>query len=64
MIEGFLLDWIDAEAARSPVGGQDYFVVDPGSDVAEAALSIAQFALAWAEIALNPAIIDCVPIGG
>ena len=63
VVEGLLLDWIDTKSGRAPVTDKLDLVVQPLADIAEPALALPQPAVARAEVALNPAIIQSVPSG-
>src|SRR6202040_3637555 len=62
MIERFLLDRIDAEARRTAVGGQHHRVALARTHEAQAALALVQLAIARAEVALDAAVVQAVPI--
>src|SRR5262249_55494722 len=62
VVERFLLHRVDAEPARSAVGGEDDAVVLPRADEAEAALALVESAVARAEIALDPPVLQRVPV--
>jgi hypothetical protein len=44
MVQGLLLDRVDAEAARAPIGRQDDLVALPRSHETEGALALMQLA--------------------
>ena len=62
MVERLLLDGVDAEAARSAVGGEHDLAAVAGADEAEPALAVVQLAGARAEVALGAAVIQAVPV--
>lgn len=64
MIERFLFDRIDAEAAGAPVRGQDDLIALADAHKAECALSVVQFAQARAQVALKTAVTKKVPVSG
>jgi hypothetical protein len=61
MIERLLLDRIDAEARRAPVGREHHRVAHARANEACAALTLVQLAVAGAEIALHAAIVEAMP---
>ena len=64
VIERLLLDRIHAESAGSPVGRQDNLTVLTGADETEAALTFPKGAEARADVALDPAVLEPVPVLG
>jgi hypothetical protein len=62
MIERFFFDRVYTEAAGAAIGSQDNRIVVSGTDEAKAALAFAQLAIPGTDIALQPAIIDPVPV--
>jgi hypothetical protein len=62
VVQRLLLDWIDAEAARAPVRRQHDLLALASADEAQAALAVAQRAPARADVALQPTILDAVPV--
>src|SRR6516225_6892119 len=64
MIERLLLNRIDAKARRTSIGRQDHLVALAHSHEAEAALPLMQFAVPRADVALDPSVVDPVPLGG
>jgi len=64
MVKRFLLDRINAEAAGTTVGGQNDLIVLIGTHETETMLAFVQLAEAGTEIALDPAILQPVPILG
>src|SRR5262249_42348568 len=64
VIERLLLDRVDAEAARAPVAREHDLAVLAGADEAEAALALPQLAGARADVALDPAVVEAVPVAG
>ena len=63
MIERFLLDRIDAESARTPIGEQLDRAVFDAAHKTQTALSLVHLAMTRADIALNAPVLDCVPVG-
>jgi hypothetical protein len=64
MIEGFLLDGIDAESARAAPGGQDDRIVFSSTHEAEATLTFMKTAQAGTDIASDAAIVEESPVVG
>ena len=64
MIEGLLFDGIDAEAAGASVAGEDHRALVAGADEAEPGLALLDMTVAGAEVALDPAVIQPVPVAG
>jgi hypothetical protein len=64
MIEGFLLDGVDAESTRTAVSGQDNRIVLAGSHEAEAALAFVKTAKPGTDIASDAAIVEQSPVAG
>src|SRR5215472_16077405 len=62
MVERFLLDRIDAEAAGPPVGRQHHRVALAHPDETESPLPLVQAAGPRAHIALHPPIPGAVPV--
>jgi hypothetical protein len=62
MVERLLFDRIDAEATGAAVGRQHDRTRLTGTDEAKPALTFVQLAIARAEIALYPTIIEHVPV--
>src|SRR5262249_18705447 len=62
MVERLLLDRVDAEAARAPVGREHDLVALARPDEAEAALPVAQLALTRTDVALEAAVRERVPV--
>jgi hypothetical protein len=62
MVQWLLLDRIDAEARGTAVGRQDDLVVVAGSHETKAALPFAQLAEPRAEITLDAAVLEVMPI--
>ena len=62
VIERLFLDRVDAKAARATVRGQDDLAVEATPHETQAALSLSQLTKAGTEIALNPVVIQAVPI--
>jgi hypothetical protein len=62
MIERLLLDRIDTEAARAPIGEElDLSAFGPANE-AQSTLALVQLARSRADIALHPAIVQRVPV--
>src|SRR5690242_2054601 len=64
MVERFLLDRVDAEPTRPAVAGEHDLVVESGADEAQAALALTQFAGTRTDIALDPAVVEAMPVRG
>ena len=64
VVQRLLLDRVEAEAARPAVGGEHDLVALAGPHEAEAALSLAELAGARAHVALDPAVVELMPVGG
>ncbi len=62
LVQRLLLDRIDAEPGRPPVGRQHHAVVDPLAHEAGAALALVQPAIARAQVALDAAVLERVPV--
>lgn len=62
MVERLLFNRVDAESAGTAIGREHDLVVLARPNEAQPALPLAQFAEARANIALNAAVIDFVPI--
>ena len=62
MVERLLFDRIDAEPRGAPVGGQYHLLAFAHAHEAGAALAVAQLAITRAQIALDAAIIQPVPV--
>ena len=62
MIEWFLLDRIDAEAAGSAIGRENHLVARPPAHETKSTLSFMQLAESRAEIALHTAVLQPMPI--
>jgi hypothetical protein len=58
MRQRLLLDGIDAETRRAPVGRQDQPVAVARADEAETSLPVGQVTLARAQVALQPAVVS------
>ena len=61
VIERLLLDRVDAEARRAPVGREHHRVADALAHEARAALAFVQPAVARAQVALDAAVVEHVP---
>jgi hypothetical protein len=64
MIQRLFLNRIYTEAAGSPVGGQDDLILPPFAHEAEALLPLLELTEAGAEVALNAAILQLMPVLG
>src|SRR6516162_5126196 len=64
VVERLLLDRIDAEPARASVACELHLVVDPAADEAESALALVKFAGAGTYVALDPPVVEAVPVFG
>lgn len=62
MVERFFFDRVDAKATGQSIAQQTYFVSDSAADKTEAALSVIQLAKARAQVALEFAIFQRVPV--
>ena len=62
MVEWLLFDRVDAKAGRPAVGSEHDRVVLPRAHEAETALAFMQLAEARAEIALDAAVVQRVPV--
>src|SRR5262249_49514291 len=62
MIEGVLLDRIDAESGRAAVGGEHHPVALTRAHETQTALAFVQPAIARAQVALDAPILEPVPI--
>ncbi len=62
VVQRLLLDRIDAEPRRATVARQDDRVAAARAHETQAALALVQPALARAEIALDPAVVETVPV--
>ena len=62
MVERFFLDRVDAEAARAAVGRQNDLVAFPGANETKPALPFIELAEAGAEIALDSAVVEKMPV--
>jgi hypothetical protein len=59
--EGLLLDRVDEETRGAAVGGQDHGVALALAHEAEAALAVAQRAVARTDVALDAIVVDGMP---
>ncbi len=64
MVERFFLDRVYTEAAGAPIGGEHDAVALAFTHKTYALLAIVQFAKTRAQVALQAAIIDFVPVTG
>ncbi len=64
VVQGFLLDGVDTEAAGSAVGGKDYLAAFVHPDKAETALPLAELTGPWAEVALHTPVLQAMPVVG
>src|ERR1700737_4728557 len=62
VVERLLFHRVDAEPARPPVAGELHLIVDPTADEAQAALAFVKFAGARTDVALNPAVVEAMPV--
>ena len=62
MIEGLLLDGVDAIAARAAIGGEHNLIVGPGTHETQPALALVEFAQSRAQIALDAPVFQGVPV--
>jgi len=62
VVERLLLHGVHAEPARATVGRQDDLVVHAGPDKAQPALALVQPTCARTHVALNPAVLQQVPV--
>jgi len=62
--ERLLLDRIDAEPAGASVAGELHLVVNPAADEAQSALALVKFAGARTYVALDPPVVEVVPVFG
>jgi hypothetical protein len=62
MMEGLLLDWVDAKTTGPAVSRKHDSPILPGPDEAEAALPLMQFAKTRAEVALNASVVKRLPV--
>jgi len=62
VVQRFLLDRVDAKAARAAVARQYQLFVGASPHETHAALLIAQFAVARAQVALQSPILEPVPV--
>ena len=62
MVERLLFDGIDAETAGAPIRGQHHGVAPPAAHEAQPALAIVQLAVARAQVALQTAVVQLVPV--
>jgi len=62
VVQGFLLDGIDAVAARAPVGGEHQFVAPAGAHEAQSALAIVELAKSGADLALDSTVGEWPPV--
>ena len=64
MIEWFFLDGIDAESARTAVGGQDDRIVFSSTHEAETTLAFMKTAQPGTDIASDAAVVEESPVVG
>jgi len=62
VIEGFFLDRVDAEAAGAAPGRQQDLVARAAAHEAQPALALAQLAEAGTQVALDPPVVQPVPV--
>src|SRR5262249_10546872 len=61
LVERLLLDRVDAESRRAPVGGEHHRVAGTRAHEADDALTLAVASFAWAEGALDAAVVEAMP---
>jgi hypothetical protein len=64
MIERFLFNGVNAKPAGTTIAGQYNFPFVATTHKAQTLLAFMQFAIARTDIALNPAIIEGMPMAG
>jgi hypothetical protein len=64
MVQWFLLDWIDAEAAGATVADELYLTIETLAHIAQTPLPLLQMTVARAQVALELAIGQLVPVTG
>lgn len=64
MIQRLFLNRVHAEAAGSPVRGQDDLILSAFAHEAQTLLPFLEFADPWTEVALDAAVIQAVPVLG
>jgi len=62
MIERLFFDRINAESTRTTVADQLYFIIEALAHVAKSSLSLAQVAMARAQVALQASILETMPV--
>jgi hypothetical protein len=62
MIQGFLLDRIDAETRGASVGGEHHPIALSTAHEAKTTLALVKLAEAWADITLNATVLESVPM--
>src|SRR5262249_41980633 len=62
LVERLLLDWVDAETRRAPVGREHHGVARALSNEARATLTFMQAAVTRAQVALDAAVVQPVPV--
>jgi hypothetical protein len=62
MVQRFFFYRIDAIAAGTTIGGEDYPAIQAGTHKTQAPLALVKFAFARAEITLDAAIVEKVPV--
>ena len=62
VVEWFLFDGVDTESTRPAVGREYDFPVLTGSDKAHPALSVPKFTITGTHVALDPAILNFMPV--
>ena len=62
VVERFLFDRVDAEPARTSIRGEDDLVASPGPHEAQTALAIEQPTGPRAEVALQLAVFESMPV--
>jgi hypothetical protein len=64
MIQRLFFNRIHAETAGATIGGQNDLILPAFAHETEALLPLLEFAKPWTEVALNPAVIQLVPVLG
>src|ERR1700680_4350250 len=62
MVEWLLFDRVNTETARAAVAGERDLVVLAGPHEADAALAVVELAPPGAQVALDPALVQAVPV--
>jgi len=64
VIEGLLLDRVDAVPARATVGGENHLVAFAGAHEAEATLALREPTASGTDVANHPAVFGRMPVAG